>query len=43
MAPEYGLTVQEMRELERKAGDKVKKFLDYQVENADVIFEAGYR
>jgi hypothetical protein len=38
MGPEYGLTEAELRRLERTAQRKIDKFLDFQVEDAPVVF-----
>lgn len=43
LAPEYGLPRLERREITMMARDKLDEMLDYDVENADVIFSMGGR
>lgn len=42
LAPEYGLSIQEQRNLKSLADEKVETFFDYMVEDAPVTFSTNY-
>lgn len=42
LAPEYGLSIPEQRELRSRAKEAVDEFLDYMIEDAPVVFSVNY-
>jgi len=42
LAPEYGLSIQEQRNLKSISDEKVEAFFDYMVEDAPVVFSQNY-